>query len=141
MGRLIPARAGKTTVAAVGSLTVTAHPRAGGENRGVTMHALRHSGSSPRGRGKPHATACDALTLRLIPARAGKTSSIIVRTSTVPAHPRAGGENDHDDLLTIPAKGSSPRGRGKPGRLPAAQTGVRLIPARAGKTCPRTRRA
>ena len=74
MGRLIPARAGKTTVAAVGSLTVTAHPRAGGENRGVTMHALRHSGSSPRGRGKPHATACDALTLRLIPARAGKTS-------------------------------------------------------------------
>ena len=54
---------------------------------------MRSVGSSPRGRGKPLDVAREAVRGRLIPARAGKTPSVISLDSTGPAHPRAGGEN------------------------------------------------
>ena len=114
MGRLIPARAGKTTVAAVGSLTVTAHPRAGGENSMSPRRTPCTSGSSPRGRGKLVPGHKIQVRLRLIPARAGKTQ-FDVRLGPIQA-------------------GSSPRGRGKPVEEMEDQTPERLIPARAGKT-------
>ena len=50
--RLIPAHAGKTRGVSTARHPLTAHPRSRGENPGVTMHALRHRGSSPLTRGK-----------------------------------------------------------------------------------------
>ena len=50
------------------------------------------------------------------------------------AHPHAGGENKPiSDNMSL-MKGSSPRGRGKPGGPLGGAGGRRLIPARAGKT-------
>ena len=114
--RLIPARAGKTRSAAESRLRRAAHPRAGGENRPLTPRASALAGSSPRGRGKLRARDLQSGVRRLIPARAGKTPARQERRASARAHPRAGGEND--DLMTKiwPEEGSSPRGRGKPGR-------------------------
>ena len=92
------------------------------------------SGSSPRGRGKPHDPRVPGRRRRLIPARAGKTILRALRPGLGSAHPRAGGEND-THLAAIQAdSGSSPRGRGKheANALPDCVPG--LIPARAGKT-------
>ena len=52
----------------------------------------------------------------------------------VTAHPRAGGENHVDRLTGLVLSGSSPRGRGKRLVRNKPTTGIRLIPARAGKT-------
>ena len=51
------------------------------------------------------------------------------------AHPHAGGENKPiSDNMSL-MKGSSPRGRGKPGRVARGVRAGGLIPARSGKTC------
>ena len=70
---LIPARAGKTAVAAIRADATPAHPRAGGENP-VGMEGWPvATGSSPRGRGKRHEPRPDHGRGGLIPTRAGKT--------------------------------------------------------------------
>ena len=99
------------------------------------MATHRHgAGSSPRGRGKPKAPKTVKLTVRLIPARAGKTPlTRWVRVSLRP-HPRAGGENRTVLIRNWRCRGSSPRGRGKHPRRPRCRPRDRLIPARAGKT-------
>ena len=91
-----------------------AHPRACGENR-----HLRRRRNQPQ---------------RLIPARAGKTSSTRSPPARPRAHPRACGENIIDAITAREAEGSSPRVRGKlvPSFQGMKQKG--LIPARAGKT-------
>ena len=71
---------------------------------------------------------------RLIPARAGKTGSLLLMTLNWTAHPRACGENFDSCCRCCFRCGSSPRVRGKPRRVPEAVARQRLIPARAGKT-------
>ena len=98
------------------------------------MLTSSNPGSSPRGRGKLFDALSRACGVRLIPARAGKTTSLRATLRVIAAHPRAGGENATADSGTPGAAGSSPRGRGKP-NCDARLFGVsRLIPARAGKT-------
>ena len=95
-----------------------------------------------------------AAPLRLIPARAGKTTRRRASPPTSRAHPRAGGENRSAPVENRQQEGSSPRGRGKHshaiperlhpsssprgrGKLEVWSEGSlrwRLIPARAGKT-------
>ena len=137
-GRLIPARAGKTRQCQWSFPARTAHPRAGGENdQGAPDHGWP-VGSSPRGRGKLVRAGQPQGRERLIPARAGKTVSAVFDLSVQAAHPRAGGENTTNQTRRRRLCGSSPRGRGKllPCRCYYAR--LRLIPARAGKTHPRT---
>ena len=132
--RLIPARAGKTSIWSCVIQTIRAHPRAGGENADTFQCGRPPWGSSPRGRGK-RAVIDRALGLvRLIPARAGKTTVRGRRRRSLPAHPRAGGENMSARVAACCASGSSPRGRGKLGGVSGVETARRLIPARAGKT-------
>ena len=50
------------------------------------------------------------------------------------AHPRAGGENVDRKHVNDAMRGSSPRGRGKPGVAGLIPARAGLIPARAGKT-------
>ena len=92
------------------------------------------SGSSPRGRGKLVVFDDDVVSCRLIPARAGKTAPASTQPSASAAHPRAGGENKTTSTPARLARGSSPRGRGKPRRSARRTSHERLIPARAGKT-------
>ena len=132
--RLIPARAGKTNLARGKAGARRAHPRACGENGDAPYSMSQYQGSSPRVRGKLATAVREALAARLIPARAGKTSSSSGPTSGTWAHPRACGENPGESRRLGPGVGSSPRVRGK---QRAGDAGARLhglIPARAGKT-------
>ena len=131
---LIPARAGKTGSARRPHFRVAAHPRACGENDGFEVEAHPFGGSSPRVRGKPLALWAALRAGRLIPARAGKTSSRRRTPWPATAHPRACGENPPHVWMSAVRTGSSPRVRGKPPRDARGREFDGLIPARAGKT-------
>ena len=90
---LIPAWAGKTFSQRQCSQTESAHPRVGGENTVIGADLFADAGSSPRGRGKRSASMRRTLSLRLIPAWAGKTSGAVLSLALSRAHPRVGGEN------------------------------------------------
>ena len=137
---LIPARAGKTPARPRRSRPSRAHPRACGENENSCASTHWASGSSPRVRGKLGPRCGSRRRPRLIPARAGKTSSSPPAQSGTWAHPRACGENGLGELLERAADGSSPRVRGKPRRSCCSMDNGGLIPARAGKTCSTRRR-
>ena len=159
---LIPAWAGKTRQATKRALPSKAHPRVGGENPRCYRVRPRNGGSSPRGRGKRQQAGKTLDVLGLIPAWAGKTDSCHsirhppcwlipawagkttyqnVNDAATEAHPRVGGENETEAGIEVAARGSSPRGRGKPASTPRAETSPGLIPAWAGKTRRRRRRA
>ena len=92
-------------------------------------------GSSPRVRGKLLHRHRRPFERRLIPARAGKTSTAEPLAAHSSAHPRACGENPAFTAMLAMLAGSSPRVRGKHSRGGGADHFSRLIPARAGKTC------
>ena len=133
---LIPAWAGKTSIASFSMKATPAHPRVGGENSRPGRNDYYGHGSSPRGRGKLVAAIRDEWGDRLIPAWAGKTCIGHCAIDCHWAHPRVGGENPHPLADARARVGSSPRGRGKRtcAGLAAASSG--LIPAWAGKTMP-----
>ena len=117
--RLIPARAGNTAKVHATRGEISAHPRSRGEHIMVDASVSQRRGSSPLARGtRARGRACGVPT-RLIPARAGNTTSGTVAIAIATAHPRSRGE--HTPRST---RGKMPR---------------RLIPARAGNT--RTGRA
>ena len=137
VGRLIPARAGKTQNENTNHQGASAHPRAGGENLRVSGLRGLLRGSSPRGRGKRTTLNADRPHIGLIPARAGKTTDTRSTRARPRAHPRAGGENAHNLQRMIRYMGSSPRGRGKLRQTERYSVPQRLIPARAGWAQPR----
>ena len=131
---LIPARAGKTSRRGASGRGTWAHPRACGENIAPGRVAARHSGSSPRVRGKRHVHKTCWQHVGLIPARAGKTARRSGSGRRRSAHPRACGENHGPACRSRANLGSSPRVRGKLSRCGPSWRARRLIPARAGKT-------
>ena len=112
-----------------------------GENGRRPRGRHRIPGSSPSVRGKRPPTTRAAPHTGLIPACAGKTSSPSSRPWCPSAHPRVCGENWTNRGKTMPFEGSSPRVRGKPAFDAKKFVKGRLIPACAGKTTPRRRRA
>ena len=71
--RLIPAHAGKTSMATDAASPHSAHPRSRGENSALAISPGTNTGSSPLTRGK-HMFNLEAPQMhRLIPAHAGKT--------------------------------------------------------------------
>ena len=111
-----------------------AHPRSRGENlsRRPTRSSLH--GSSPLTRGKRSTMFTGAVTDRLIPAHAGKTSTPKSVPSLARAHPRSRGENKTPGWRMSMRWGSSPLTRGKRRRQRLGKERTRLIPAHAGKT-------
>ena len=136
---LIPAHAGKTLTHTAGGGRGWAHPRSRGENWKVRQRMRRTGGSSPLTRGKPPATTYEPAAPGLIPAHAGKTSTPTTRKRGRRAHPRSRGENAPMNSTCPPGLGSSPLTRGKLRRLSESRSGIGLIPAHAGKTCPGNR--
>ena len=92
------------------------------------------SGSSPLTRGKPVRVGHAYWWSGLIPAHAGKTSSLTDRQTPRPAHPRSRGENRAAAEQAVRAVGSSPLTRGKRAVATTDEARNRLIPAHAGKT-------
>ena len=133
-GRIIPARAGQTSRCTLTVASRPDHPRACGANLSTSSNSNSSAGSSPRVRGKRPRARDRVDRRRIIPARAGQTSTAFAPAFASSDHPRACGANarptGHHDGLS----GSSPRVRGK--RCPAIRvvTRMRIIPARAGQT-------
>ena len=132
--RLIPARAGNTTGKFHPGGKGTAHPRSRGEHGetgGIEIFAF---GSSPLARGTLGFTRNKRHKLRLIPARAGNTSSNALAAFFMPAHPRSRGEHSMNAAVSGSCIGSSPLARGTQSACRRLQAEVWLIPARAGNT-------
>ena len=118
----------------------TAHPRSRGEHSKLRSRKNSQLGSSPLARGTRRKNTTLEEPLRLIPARAGNTSSVTRSQSSSSAHPRSRGEH-YRAIVSSPAKsGSSPLARGTPGTSLKSAGSGRLIPARAGNTIWRIRR-
>ena len=132
--RAHPAHAGKTQHACLCQAPTRAHPRACGENSRNSKGGTCTPGSSPRIRGKHRRTVWNVLPGRLIPAHTGKTVRRSVFALSIRAHPRACGENREIAFGNWYEQGSSPRMRGKRGCRSMRPSGLRLIPAHAGKT-------
>ena len=139
--RLIPAYAGKTELIGTPDTAERAHPRVCGENLRASPQTTRGRGSSPRMRGKLPQRAGHVLNAGLIPAYAGKTPVSRAADVTSWAHPRVCGENAICDIDPVAQEGSSPRMRGKRSLFLWFMLGLGLIPAYAGKTVSRERRA
>ena len=134
LGRLIPAHAGKTSLASIIFGANGAHPRSRGENFHCENAAFISVGSSPLTRGKRPDARKDARDQGLIPAHAGKTCRALTIRSTGGAHPRSRGEN-HEPRRERPLMpGSSPLTRGKRAGDRRCLGPQGLIPAHAGKT-------
>ena len=135
--RFIPAWAGNTHHPNYHPEHQAVHPRVGGEHQWVVFVLGDRAGSSPRGRGTRHAEGWQMLASRFIPAWAGNTPPIPVRSPHHSVHPRVGGEHFSLAVITMVAAGSSPRGRGT--LCPSTPVPIprRFIPAWAGNTHPR----
>ena len=112
-GRIIPARAGQTARRPRSGRACTDHPRACGANASVWSSLYLAIGSSPRVRGKRLLYGAYVGAHRIIPARAGQTSSRACDGSARSDHPRACGANSSAYLRAAFVAGSSPRVRGK----------------------------
>ena len=152
--RIIPARAGPTPCSPTARTPATDHPRSCGANCGGYGGDDACDGSSPLVRGQPVNRSHCPFWWRIIPARAGPTSSERHAPSTMTDHPRSCGANAVG-LISAPFRGgSSPLVRGQP---PAGLSAIsprgssplvrgqryhqnqksaqrRIIPARAGPT-------
>ena len=98
VGRLIPARAGNTDRTALRAAYMAAHPRSRGEHNRVKGLVFYRFGSSPLARGTLRCCCGWFIRPRLIPARAGNTTSELVMYAMNSAHPRSRGE--HKKYLT-----------------------------------------
>ena len=136
--RLIPAHAGKTCTCRPCHRRPRAHPRSRGENSVKSVVAKPINGSSPLTRGKHRRSHQRRTGRRLIPVHAGKTGCRRSAREQPRAHPRSRGENCRRRWWPIPSRGSSPLTRGKRRRRQPSRALRRLIPAHAGKTCPRS---
>ena len=74
------------------------------------------------------------IKLRIIPAHAGQTARLFPSHGNRPDHPRACGANFSVEEDSPVVDGSSPRMRGKLGRLGRVLRARRIIPAHAGQT-------
>ena len=90
---LIPAHAGKTTVARTRTWQEWAHPRSRGENDELARALRNLAGSSPLTRGKRRRNRVRRIDAGLIPAHAGKTYYEKRTGQPITAHPRSRGEN------------------------------------------------
>ena len=131
---LIPARAGSTWTMQNTANFQRAHPRSRGEHVFSCPSVATREGSSPLARGALSASNNGALSLGLIPARAGSTRTWKPCWWKPRAHPRSRGEHAYDVIDAQLAGGSSPLARGTLDQARRHVIHARLIPARAGNT-------
>ena len=89
--RIIPARAGFTSIFIISGSTGTDHPRSRGVYSSVRVLTRRAVGSSPLARGLRPPSSRNARRRRIIPARAGFTREYSWRSNPRRDHPRSRG--------------------------------------------------
>ena len=133
---IIPARAGFTAISYRCPTAYQDHPRSRGVYIPPRYRKLRKFGSSPLARGLHHWEVISASLFGIIPARAGFTKCVRIMSPDFGDHPRSRGVYAvcQEDVAVY--GGSSPLARGlRPYSSEASQL-LRIIPARAGFTCP-----
>ena len=132
--RIIPARAGSTSLMSATYLRNWDHPRSRGVYDEEIRAAYKGGGSSPLARGLPVNRDSLRRAFRIIPARAGSTAVMTPSHVTTMDHPRSRGVYAWCGKVGVGGVGSSPLARG----LQVADVGDRphvgIIPARAGST-------
>ena len=131
---ITPARAGKSRRGGAPTFGNGDHPRACGEKTKKQAEKERNPGSPPRVRGKVYRAVLLVAFVGITPARAGKRLRCSSCNCPLWDHPRACGEKILLLLLVRWGLGSPPRVRGKGGHCPHSFSGVRITPARAGKS-------
>ena len=133
---IIPARAGFTDRGGGGESSHEDHPRSRGVYQVSFPGRTGQLGSSPLARGLLGGPRRRVARARIIPARAGFTSTTAPATGRPEDHPRSRGVYVRRRPWSSGAGGSSPLARGLP--IPSALPGVEagIIPARAGVTWP-----
>ena len=134
MSGIIPAGAGKSCWARLGSWEERDHPRGCGEKPMRRPRLLASMGSSPRVRGKESRRSALASAPGIIPAGAGKRLRPGGRPGRWGDHPRGCGEKKMATCPKCGERGSSPRVRGKAGIFVLAFVEAGIIPAGAGKS-------
>ena len=132
--RIIPARAGPTLPHRSHCMTVADHPRSCGANGIRGTFDTRGHGSSPLVRGQQTCGTWPRKRQRIIPARAGPTTSSDALTVFGTDHPRSCGANYSSPCTGRTGSGSSPLVRGQHSGMRSLCHPVRIIPARAGPT-------
>ncbi len=133
-----PLARGPRGAAGEGGGAALAHPRSRGDHRSRRARPGRWGGSPPLARGPLLGVDPHALGGRLTPARAGTTSVFASYGAYTPAHPRSRGDHPACASSGLGSCGSPPLARG-PQCGPVHRRGdVRLTPARAGTTAPRS---
>ena len=134
IARIIPARAGFTSVGDRPHTKPGDHPRSRGVYAELFERVLAHYGSSPLARGLLVRFHVRPEQGRIIPARAGFTAPRGCLPERSPDHPRSRGVYLRSRSTSSSTRGSSPLARGLRhsgrGRLRTR----RIIPARAGFT-------
>ena len=113
---------------------VTVHPRACGEQGYICRLLLSSNGSSPRLRGTAHLHLPALPRHRFIPAPAGNSVPRPAKSTAMPVHPRACGEQSTNPSHISLKDGSSPRLRGTVDQRPCRGSEFRFIPAPAGNS-------
>ena len=140
-GWIIPARAGFTGGIQARAHGARDHPRSRGVYDDDGLGGVPSPGSSPLARGLPFRCRASGCTTRIIPARAGFTRRPEDDLRDHRDHPRSRGVYHRRALLAAIARGSSPLARGLHATSCAACHQFGIIPARAGFTRHRRRRA
>ena len=132
--RIIPARAGFTTVISRSRWSNRDHPRSRGVYKMVDYISKQIKGSSPLARGLHLDPVRRPAPLGIIPARAGFTLASRSATVANADHPRSRGVYHSDYSFSSSTRGSSPLARGLPVPKGTINFEARIIPARAGFT-------
>ena len=132
--RIIPARAGFTSILSPVVLFAMDHPRSRGVYRLGGDVAGHPGGSSPLARGLLGVVDGVLKAGGIIPARAGFTSCRATPSSRSPDHPRSRGVYVSVASGVPETVGSSPLARGLLTDERSHVQGARIIPARAGFT-------
>ena len=132
--RIIPARAGFTTISRASSQDMRDHPRSRGVYLVLLLVVIRVGGSSPLARGLQFRNCSRATGARIIPARAGFTINSPTYRRPGGDHPRSRGVYVRGHPCPDRYRGSSPLARGLPGRVQESTAQRGIIPARAGFT-------
>ena len=131
---IIPARAGFTETRCCRRWPLTDHPRSRGVYSPSRTGRLPVTGSSPLARGLPAAPDHADMTVRIIPARAGFTTTPPRTRLGTRDHPRSRGVYVALGAFLASFAGSSPLARGLLGNFDVIVASTGIIPARAGFT-------
>ena len=131
---IIPARAGFTAARSASRKGAPDHPRSRGVYGGYGWVPRHEEGSSPLARGLRAVLDVGEQGPRIIPARAGFTSTRASSSASTTDHPRSRGVYLLQSMRVMSPWGSSPLARGLQRGCKCISPVRRIIPARAGFT-------